>query len=160
MNEDENTLKTYALKLISIRPRSQKEIITRLAQFALKHHISRPTTEKINNYLLDNNFINDRDFISWWIEQRQAFRPKGKIILRQELLEKGIARDLIDEKLDAELAEETEFDSAVNLLRKKIVNWKDLAFPYKKKKMSDFLLRRGFSFKIVFKAIDSILQKD
>lgn len=160
MNTDENTLKNYALKLISIRPRSQKEISDKLQMFAGRHRIPREIIEKVHSYLLDKNFINDHDFVKWWIEQRQAFRPKGKIVLRLELLAKGVDRDSIDEELNTENEEKSEYQSALNLLRKKSLKWNNLGILQKKKKMSDFLLRRGFSFEIVYQAIDSLLQKN
>lgn len=160
MNTDENTLKNYALKLISIRPRSQKEISDKLQIFAGRHRIPREIIEKVHSYLLDKNFINDHDFVKWWIEQRQAFRPKGKIVLMLELLAKGVDRDSIDEELNTENEEKSEYQSALNLLRKKSLKWNNLGILQKKKKMSDFLLRRGFSFEIVYQAIDSLLQKN
>lgn len=160
MNTDENTLKNYALKLISIRPRSQKEISDKLQMFAGRHRIPQDIIEKVHSYLLDKNFINDHDFVKWWIEQRQAFRPKGKIVLRLELLAKGVDRDSIDEELNTENEEKSEYQSALNLLRKKSLKWNNLGILQKKKKMSDFLLRRGFSFEIVYKTIDSLLQKN
>ena len=86
-----------ALKLLSIRPRSEKELYGKLFQFSFKRKISQKTIEKVISDLKDRKLIDDKNFISWWVDQRDTFRPKGERVLKVELRQKGVATADIEE---------------------------------------------------------------
>jgi regulatory protein len=76
--------------------------------------------------------LDDEEFARWWLEQRASFRPKGKKALRQELLQKGLERSLIEELL----AEVNEVAEAQKILPKKRLS---------PDKLASHLARQGFS---------------
>lgn len=112
-------LTARALRLLSFRPRSIKEIQQRLT----KTNANTKTINRVIDNLIDKNLLNDREFAIWWVDQRVKFRPRGNFALQFELRQKGISQDIIDTVL---LSPEEE-----QLLVKKI--------PAEKR------LRRGFS---------------
>lgn len=96
-------LTAKALRLLSYRPRSIREIKQRLAKTNADTH----TINRVINNLIDQNMLNDQEFARWWVDQRVKFRPRGNYALTQELVQKGLDRDIIDSVLlsfDAELA--------------------------------------------------------
>lgn len=96
-------LTARALRLLSYRPRSIREITQRLTKTNADTH----TINRVINNLIDQNLLNDQEFAQWWVDQRVKFRPRGNYALTQELAQKGIDREIIDSVLlsfDAELA--------------------------------------------------------
>lgn len=161
--KDENyqKLKDYALKLLSFRPRSQKELSGRLMQYSIKKSIPRIVIDKVTTELSEQNLINDEEFASWWVEQRHLFRPKGRRVIELELLQKGIDKEIISKVLSADKnSKENEFQNALKLASKKHSIYKNYSVREMKVKIGNYLLRRGFTWETVDRVIDSLLQKE
>ena len=132
-------------RYIGIRPRSEKEI---------RDHFK---DEKIVKKAKSLNLINDLDFAKWWVEQRQTFRPKGKILLKLELKQKGISDEIINEVL-SNFSSDTQ--QILLIAQKKLSRYKNLPILDQKQKLLAFLLRRGFEFDEAKSAVDSLVKKD
>lgn len=155
-DEDCQKLKDYALKLLSFRPRSQKEITSKLQQYCIKKGFPIQTTEKVIAYLLGQNFISDYDFVKWWIDQRQSFNPRGMRVIKQELLSKGISKEIIEEILvNSNDGKSKEVELAKQVINKKQYLLKKLSARDKKIKISQYLAGRGFDWDTIYKVIDS-----
>lgn len=128
--------KESAYRLLSYRPRSTAEIRQRLAQKGFEKAI----IEKVITRLSELELLDDRAFAQYWIEQRNTFRPRSRLALRQELYQKGLDRDLIEEAV----SEVNEFAAARKIGEKNIYRWKQqphddfLADAYR------YLRRQGF----------------
>ncbi|KKS79959.1 MAG: Regulatory protein RecX [Candidatus Beckwithbacteria bacterium GW2011_GWA2_43_10] len=95
-------LTAKALRLLSYRPRSIREIKRRL----IRTNADTKTINRVIADLIDQNMLNDQEFAKWWVDQRVKFRPRGNYALTRELAQKGIDREIIDSVLlsfDAEL---------------------------------------------------------
>lgn len=142
----------YALKLLSYRPRSEHEI-----SFRLK--IKQVPVEKIAlviKKLKELKFIDDDQFVTWWQQQRDEFRPKSARILKLELIKKGIDSDTIASNLDDSY--QTELDRATKAFQKKFKSLKTPMSYGTRQKVIRFMSARGFSWAIIkdmFKA-DSV----
>lgn len=88
-------LTAKALRLLSYRPRSIREIKQRLA----KTNADTKTVNRVIDNLINQNLLNDQEFAQWWVGQRVKFRPKGNRALQFELRQKGVSQDIIDEVL-------------------------------------------------------------
>lgn len=157
--ENYQKLRDYALKLLSIRPRSKEEIKGRLLWFSEKKGIPNKFVEKLIEELVFHNFLNDEEFANWWVEQRCSFRPKGQRAIRLELLEKKVDKEIIDRVLKRKKKESSEFELAQKLVRKKTSLYKNEAPEIKKRKITSLLLRRGFDWETVKEVIDSQIKK-
>lgn len=49
------------------------------------------------DHLRRARLVDDAAFASYWLEQRQTFRPRGERLLRAELRQRGIAADVAAE---------------------------------------------------------------
>lgn len=160
MDDDKyQKVRDYALKLLSFRPRSTKEIKGKLMQFSIKRGISSKIVDQVINNLISQNFLNDKDFASWWLEQRDTFRPKGSRIIKMELLQKGIDRETIDQVLKPKKEENEEFNLALKVANKKILSYHHLPKEEIKIKIGNLLARRGFDWETIHKVIDSLVEK-
>lgn len=141
-------------RFLAIRNRSEKEVRDYLLKKLQKYQSSSRSIEivdEIINHLKEERLINDRKFIEWWVEQRSTFKPKGVYALKQELLQKGINKDIIDQYFQNHPQNESQL--AEEALKKKIKLWQNLSPEKRKEKIINFLKRRGFGFEAIRKLI-------
>lgn len=157
-NEDFQKLLNYAFFFLKFRPRSKKEIEDYLNRKIQKRHWSRDDVKKVIEHLENLDLINDKNFVKWFVEQRILLKPKGKYVLRQELLRYGIEKEIIDEYFASFSMDEEKL--AEKILQERWHRYKNLDKQKLFEKAASFLMRRGFSFDIVKKTINKLqLQK-
>jgi len=135
------------LKFASLRPRSEREI----GDYFRRKKVHKSIQEKLTARLKKLDMIDDLKFAYWWVDQRQQFRPKPKMILKRELMLKGIKRENIDRVLDDIKVDEEKI--ARDLLEKKKYRWKNMGKGEARRKMSEFLSRKGFAWDVIKKAV-------
>ena len=151
-------LLNYALNFLSYRPRSEKEIRTYLSNKVKTGKILRVGETIIDNTidkLKKDRIIDDVDFAKWWIEQRMKFRPKGKLLLSQELFIKGIDKEIIQNALSQ--IDEQEAARAIVQKKKKMI--KTQKYQVAKKKLIGLLYRRGFTWEVIKNVVDETVPK-
>jgi len=144
-------------RFLSLRNRSEKEIRDYLKKKTAKYKLSEPKNiiDKVVTALKEEKLIDDKNFITWWVDQRSYFKPKGLFVLKQELLQKGINRDLIDQYFEENKIDELSL--AKIALQKKVKVLKELKKEERYQKAISFLVRRGFSFETANKVVRIIL---
>lgn len=153
-----------ALRYISFRPRSQKELTDFLARKLTRWNVSgNLLITRVTDRMRELGYVNDEAFAAWWIGQRSDFRQKGQRFIAHELSQKGVSKAVIDRafsQLHAGGAVFDEEESARNALKKKLARWAKLPSIEQKKKMYAFLAGRGFSAEIARRIIDEALGKE
>lgn len=146
-----------ALKFLSYRPRSEKEVRGNLK----KKKASDSTIDLIINKLKEQRFLNDNEFTKWWIEQRTIVKPTGLRVIKMELKQKGIGRELVDEVISSlEEVPHDEMAMARDLVQRKISKYRDLDRQKIYQRLGGFLSRRGFDYDTIKKAIDETLKEE
>lgn len=168
--EVEEKVVEKGLKLLSLRPRSEKEMKRRLSWFLkkiLKIMVKKNTLlreifpsikqeaviKKVLKRFKKEGLVNDQEFVCWWLRQRRQFRPRSVKEIIEELRRKGVALSLIREGIVREGYQEEE--AIRKLLEKK--GWFSLVGEEKEKertRLVNFLLRKGFSWEAVKRVID------
>jgi len=138
------------LSFCMLRPRSEKEIESWL--WRKKVHVSMQ--KKLKGKLRKYDLIGDRKFAKWWVEQRLQFKFKSKKELEYELRSKGIDSNLIKEVMDT--VNPSDERTARELLIKNMRKWEKLPEWEKKKKMWEYLGRKGFGWEVVKKVCGEI----
>jgi regulatory protein len=133
------------LRFTTLRPRSEKEIRDRLQ----KYKVHKSIHKKLFNRLKRLDLVDDEKFAKWWIEQRLQFKFKSRRELEYELRIKGIDRELINQSLNNSLNQKKEIEMAKKLIEKKKYRWQKLSKVDQKRKMQEFLLRKGFGWDVV-----------
>lgn len=133
-------------RFLSFRPRSRAEV----ESFLLKKKSLTSLTSRILTRLTELGYINDEKFAKWWINQRQTHKPKGIRLIVQELKAKGI---------EWEMESKDENEQALRAIARKLPLWQKLPELTRKKKIYDFLTRRGFSSDITYRVIDEVVKK-
>jgi regulatory protein len=142
--------KQSAYRLLSYRPRSIAEV---------KRHLIRKGYEEdlVNTavtQLISVDLLNDETFAAYWIEQREAFKPRSHLALSQELRQKGVSREIIEKALES--VDETA--AARRAAEKKARIWVDLSAEDFRAKMGRFLQRRGFHYGIINQIVKELWQ--
>jgi regulatory protein len=129
-----------ALRFLEPRPRSRAEV----KQHLVKHKIAAEVIEPVIARLTDAGLLDDAAFAKYWVENREAFRPRAPRALRFELRQKGLADAAIAEALSAV----DEGESAYRAGAARAQRWRNLEQREFLNKVSAFLVRRGFSYEI------------
>ncbi len=162
MDEEEQhaKLRDYAFKLLSFRPRSCHEIKLKLDAYCTKKKFPENLAEKVITDLLEKNFLNDEEFALWWKEQRSGRRVKGYRLIKIELAQKGIPSEIIEKVLvQDQNSKDQELASALALISKKSRLFSQIPKKEAEVKIANLLMRRGFSWSIISKVIDSMGEK-
>jgi regulatory protein len=130
------------------RPRSTAEVRNRLRRAKCDDE----TIQTVVDALVAQNLLDDTRFASMWVDSRTAFSPRSARLLAQELRQKGVDRQSIDEVI-ATLPASDETGAAVVAGRKKLRTFSRLAEQEFHHKMTGFLSRRGFSYGTIEPAV-------
>jgi len=130
-----------ALTYLSYRPRSQAEV----ERYLLQKGWSELTVREVIERLEQENLLNDREFARFWVENRERFRPRGRMALRYEMLHKGLERDIVEETLE----DFDEEQSAYSLARARAKHETGLSPKEFRFRLGQYLARRGFDFSVI-----------
>lgn len=149
LREKDATVKAFdaAVTYLSYRPRSVKEIRDKLAKKEYSELVIESVIQRLEKY----GYVDDRTFAKLWIQDRNRLKPRGKMALRFELRNKGIADAIINELLD-EMVDEK--DGAYDAASKRIRRMQGKTQREFKKKVGAFLQRRGFSYESANQALE------
>jgi len=144
-----------ALLFLSYRARSESEIRQNLR----KHEMPEEVIEETIARLRQDGLANDGQFAQAWVENRSTFRPRSRRMLAMELRQKGLDDEAVSSALEDVDDEPLAYEAAKKRApRLKALEWVDF-----RKKLSEFLARRGFSYSVIAPVVTRIwneLQKN
>lgn len=137
-----------ALLFLSYRARSEAEIRQNLR----KHEIPEAVIDYTLERLRQEGFANDGQFAKAWVENRSTFRPRSRRMLTMELRQKGLG----EEAVHTAVAEVNDEPLAYAAALKRAARYQDLPWQDFRKKLSDFLARRGFPYSVTAATVTRI----
>jgi regulatory protein len=137
-----------AMLFLSYRARSESEIRKNLR----KHEIPEAVIEQTLERLRQDGLANDSQFASAWVENRNAFRPRSRRMMAMELKQKGIDQEAIQSAIETVDDEAAAYEAALKKApRFQTLEWNDF-----RRKLSEFLARRGFSYATIAPVVTRI----
>lgn len=136
------------IQYLARRMRSEKEIRLFLAEKEIDEVIIQEVIHKLNEYTL----VNDEEFALAFVRTQLNTTNKGKSIVKQELKEKGISENLIEQALQ-EYPDEEELNKAIALCEKFVSKNNKDSTRVIQQKLEQQLLRKGFSYQTIQAAI-------
>lgn len=152
-SEEEINVYNYGLTVLSRSLKSEKQLKRKM----LDKGYDLEFIEKAINKLKDQKYIDDDYYSDALINTRVNGAKYGKRRIEQELYEKGIDREISENKL-REISDEDEFERAYELGLKKLKSIKDEDTSKKCNKLSNYLMYRGFDYDIIKKVVEKILK--
>lgn len=150
LNEEKKKARDRALRFLSYRDRSEKEVRTRLGDAGYDENIIEWVIAELKRL----NLINDQRFARSFAQTQMIIRPRGEHILKRELKQKGIDAELIDRIIEQVYEEKDQFSVALELAKQRKKRNKNIDEMKARKRVSDFLLRRGFGWDIVSEVME------
>ena len=150
--EEEISVYNYALSVLSRYAKSEKQLILKLKEKG--YDISF-----IDNAILklkQQKYLDDERYSEALINSKINVSKYGKRRIKETLYEKGIDREIIDEKIN-QLSDEEELKRACYLLTKKLKSVKEDDTRKLSIKLTNFLINKGFEFGTVKKAVRQML---
>ena len=137
-----------AMRLVAIRPRSERELRDALTRARVPEPIQRTALERLR----ETGAIDDRAFARVWVENRQAFRPRSSFALKVELRRKGVAAETISAVL------ESADDEAAALLAARTAGRRlhGLSQEEFRRRLGGLLARRGFDYSIIRPVVERL----
>ena len=149
---DADSLYVYGLRLLTYRPRSEREVRQRFGQRGAPAELVDGVVERLRAAGL----VDDAAFAQTWVESRRRASPRGDRLLRSELFGKGIARDVVAETMEG--AEADPLALAHAAAAKKARTLAGQPEPAFRRKLMDFLLRRGFDYEVAGRVVRELAQ--
>lgn len=138
MMEDLTRAKRTAIYFLSSRMYTCKEIFDKLRRKGYEEEVAEAVVEE----LIKAGYLNDARYAEMYIIDSVNLGAKGMYRIRQELLRKGIARDVVENAAaDAEVSTEDSLREYLNgrLRSGEITTWKEY------ERLRAQLARRGYS---------------
>lgn len=137
-----------AVRLLARRPYSSAEI----SRFLRRHQIGDDIIQNVIDDLTEAKLIDDDAFAAYWVEQRETFRPRSRLALRQELSQKGIEREIVTEAL----SDIDETEAARRVAQKQAGRWQGLPEADWRAKLTRLLLRHGYPYDVVGEVVTEV----
>jgi len=146
--EEVHQARERAVALLARRPRSANEIARQLR----RHQHADDIIQQVLDDLTAAGLLDDSAFAAYWVEQRDTFRPRSRLALRQELSQKGLDREVVSEALEGL----DEIEAARRVARKQAGRWRALPEEEWRAKMIRYLLRHGYPYDVVSEVVAEI----
>ena len=140
----------YAFLLLKFRLRSENELSGRLK----RKKFPEETVKEVVAFLKEKRFIDDSLFAKVWLNSRLK-RSLGLRRIRQELRQKGIEKGVIETEL-GKVKGYYEAETVLELAKERLGKLKAVEPVKAKRRVYEFLLRRGFSPEIVIDTLNQL----
>lgn len=147
--------KNTAYRYLSYRPRSRAEVERRLRE----RSFPGPVVDAVMYDLDRFGYVNDHEFANQWARSRVRLRGFGKRRIEQELRDKGIARNVINDITSLVFEAEPEFQVALREAEKKLKQLRLFAPEVRKRRIAGLLERKGFSTEIIGTILRTVVRR-
>lgn len=141
-----------ALRLLTVRGRSEEELRRRLRQAGFEEDVVHEAVDWCRRL----GYVHDGRFADDWVEYRQLHSPSGSLRLRSELREKGVEDGIIDDVLSRRQPPEKERQLCLEAARGRMKRLARYDREARKRRLVGFLQRRGFRMEDIRHALNEV----
>jgi regulatory protein len=156
--ESAQSARNTALRFLSARPRTEREIRSRLRE----KEFSDQEISSVIDDLRQSGLLDDRQFARLFVRNAMTLHPAGAPVLRRKLLLLGVDRKTTDEIIAEELSGESQAATARDLARRFVARARSARTEDQKlrARLSGYLARRGFPWDTIRDATREALGPD
>jgi len=146
--------KSLAFRYLAVRPRSRSELAGYLAKKETPEEVISETMSALDGY----GYIDDRKFAIDYGRYLIQHKGLSRYGLRFELARKGVSGADIDNAAEVLFGEDGEDEEsvAIRVSRKKAESMKGIGREKARRRLIDYLRRRGFSFDIISRTLRNL----
>lgn len=138
--------KLRAMHLLNAMPRTEQQLREKLAQ----NEYPEDVIDAAVSYVKSFGYINDEAYVRNFIISKRNSKSKREIVML--LGQKGLRGEMVDNIVEEMYAEESELSTIKEIMRKKRWNPSEME-EKEKQKMFGYLMRKGFSYEEIRRAI-------
>lgn len=155
VQEAHSQARNIVLNQLNFMPRSRKELETALA----KRHIEPDVAKSVLDRFEEIGMVDDAAYAELLIRSRCNTKRVSRTVLRQQLRQKGVAPDIIEDAL-LEVSDEDELRMATELVEKKARSMARLEPEVRKRRLFGLLARKGYNTAIALRVIQDLEASD
>lgn len=144
--DDSDAAFNRALRYLSLRARSQKEI----EEYLVRKQFNPPAISQAVKKLLDLKFLNDEEYGKSFTRSRQVYKGRSRFLVSYELKQKGVAEETVSKVLSESQEDIQTAKDFIERKKRVYANLDKLDF---KNKMIRLLSARGFSYDTIKKVL-------
>ena len=141
---------SYALRLLTIRPRTVAEMRERLGP-----RFEIPVVEQTLAQLQLEGLLNDTEFARQWRNSRERRKPRSRGRIAQELRSKGVSEVIVSDALDGYDSSNAAYRAAAKYAARQLGNGR-ATFD---RRVGAFLERRGFEHAIIRRVLRQLREE-
>jgi regulatory protein len=125
---------------------------------AKKFSYTEQSVNKAIMKLVDQKLIDDKEFMTWFMEIRSSSKKKSVALLKNELRVRGVPNEVISFYFDENMVDE--YEAAIKALRSQ---WRKFQNENEKKRFqrsANYLQRKGFNYGVIKRAIADLEGKE
>lgn len=162
----------YALRCLGRVRLTEKQLRNKIiTRFTKSGEVVQEDIDRVIARMIEEKYIDDRELAAIFIRDTMARRPHGRLWISQQLITKGVSRDIVAEALLAHQQEtrsdvaaggtDSELEAARAAAEKKmrLLGGKNLEPRKQYEKMFRFLVGRGFDTSMVIKVLDEVVSR-
>ena len=149
---DAKAAKLAAFDLLARKAWSARELTSRLKRRGAPDEIARAVVAE----LCSRGYLDDASFARFWAESRARGRRVGSRRLRQELLQKGIPRDVAAAAVAAAFEEAPEALRCLEAGRRRLPALQRAGSARAAPRLRDYLVRRGYPLAEVMRTVAAL----
>lgn len=142
----EKKAKLRAMRLLERMDRTEAQLRQKLKKDQYPEDVIDAAVQYVESF----GYINDGNYARRFVENRQQVKSKREI--QAALLQKGVPRDVIQQAMEDSYEDMDESEAIQSLVRKRHFDV-ETATDAEKKKMQDYLLRKGFRYEDISKVL-------
>ncbi|MBY7142743.1 recombination regulator RecX [Virgibacillus sp. NKC19-3] len=147
---------TQAIHFLSYRMRTKKE----MHDYLLKKEVDEAHINEIMEKLKTENLLDDQQFADMFVRSRMNTSTKGPMLIKKELIEKGISASLASQAVE-QYPYEVQYENITKWMKKKLTTGKKDSFRKQVQQLQATLMQKGFTQDVITEALADINgQKD
>ncbi|HBV68276.1 MAG TPA: recombination regulator RecX [Clostridiales bacterium] len=150
--EEEINVYNHALSILARSVKSEKQLREKLKEKGFDQQFAENAIAKLKS----QRYLDDERFCELLINSKINSSKQGKRRIKEALYEKGVHRDIIEEKMSM-MCDEDELERARLLGAKKLSTLKEEDLRKKYIKLSNYLINKGFEYSTVKKAVSQLI---
>ena len=152
-SEEQWAAREYLFRILSRRDHSRKE----LKDKAYKKGYSGHFIDEILDEFEQKEYINDTKFAQKYADDKFEFNDWGPYKIRTQLFKKGISKSVTEQVISNTFGDEAIKESMMTLIRKRKKRYQREPEDKRRKKVFDYLMRKGYDSENILKHLDELL---
>ncbi|WP_129595960.1 regulatory protein RecX [Anaerophilus nitritogenes] len=146
--------KNKSFQILKFSGRTQKEMEKKLKNHGYEDHI----IDRVINFLIEYGWINDEEMAKYLVKNKLEGKKYGKNRIKQELYQKGVDHEFVENALKEEFNEEREYENARLLALRKRKSIKDEDPQKIYEKIGRYLVYKGYGYDLIRKVLNEIVK--